>query len=97
MRGTTNGSVRGSSYDRRARKAWLVKTFASNIPRCCRCYRCGVLLTDDEGIRPWVDAQPITVDRIVPGCRGGKYVRGNIRPACADCNSETGGSVRGVR
>lgn len=50
----------------------------------CRCYRCGTLLTE----------QTVTVDRIVPGCKGGRYVRGNIRPACAGCNSETGGGLR---
>ena len=50
----------------------------------CRCYRCGALLTVDT----------VTVDRIVPGCQGGTYRRTNIRPACALCNSETGGSTR---
>lgn len=52
--------------------------------KACRCYRCGELLTVDT----------VTVDRIVPGCRGGRYVRNNIRPACATCNSETGGATR---
>jgi hypothetical protein len=57
----------------------------------CRCYRCGKLLTVDT----------VTVDRIVPGCvktamfpNGGTYVRHNIRPACGDCNSKTGGATR---
>lgn len=50
----------------------------------CRCYRCGKLLTVDT----------VTVDRIVPGCQGGTYKRGNIRPACGLCNSVTGGSTR---
>jgi len=49
-----------------------------------RCWRCGKLLTLVE----------MTVDRIIPGCRGGRYTRDNIRPACARCNSETGGAVR---
>lgn len=51
--------------------------------RACRCYRCGKLLTVDT----------VTVDRIIPGCKGGTYRRDNIRPACADCNSETGGAL----
>lgn len=58
---------------------------------CCRCYRCGTLLT----------VNTVTVDRIVPGCKktkmfpnGGTYVRWNIRPACLKCNSETGGGTR---
>lgn len=50
----------------------------------CRCYRCGTLLTVDT----------VTADRITPGCRGGRYTRDNIRPACFDCNSTEGGGVR---
>lgn len=85
MRGTTNRNARGSSYDRAARRRWLVATFqADRGPRWCRCYRCGTLLTE----------RSVTVDRIVPGCRGGRYVRSNIRPACSTCNSETGGATR---
>jgi 5-methylcytosine-specific restriction endonuclease McrA len=53
-----------------------------NLP-ACRCYRCGVLL--HEGT--------VTVDRIIPGCKGGTYRRNNIRPACGTCNSETGGAL----
>lgn len=49
----------------------------------CRCYRCGCLLTVDS----------VTVDRIIPGCKGGTYRRNNIRPACGTCNSETGGAL----
>ncbi len=55
------------------------------IHECCRCYRCGKLLTIDT----------LTVDRIKPGALGGTYRRENIRPACSGCNSETGGAVRG--
>lgn len=85
MRGTSNSNHRGSSYTRRKRREWIVVTFASDLgPGICRCYRCGIGLTVDT----------VTVDRIVPGCQGGKYVRGNIRPACGGCNSHTGGSVR---
>lgn len=64
---------------------------AEAVPSC-RCYRCGDLLCVDT----------VTVDRIVPGCKGGTYRRNNIRPACAGCNSETGGALarrpkKGVR
>lgn len=105
-RGTTNRNDRGSSEARRRRREWLVETFRANqdlrliitpegsywdacwpgpdsVP-ACRCYRCGKLLT----------VSTVTVDRIIPGARGGTYRRNNIRPACAVCNSETGGQLR---
>ncbi len=102
-RGTTNGNVRGGSAERRRRRAWLVETYRANVDiyrglpalgeiECpigdgvpaCRCYRCGTLLTEDT----------VTIDRIVPGCRGGTYRRNNIRPACGKCNSSEGGRLR---
>lgn len=97
-RGTTNRNQRGNTEDRRRRREWLVETYRANVDAlvaqsgllvvtvpACRCYRCGVLLTVDS----------VTVDRIIPGCKGGTYRRNNIRPACADCNSETGGALTG--
>lgn len=108
-RGTSNANVRGSSETRRRRREWLVETYRANrdvtiirlvagtelvvdvnlgtegAQSACRCYRCGLLLTVDT----------VTVDRILPGCRGGSYRRDNIRPCCSGCNSETGGSTRG--
>lgn len=106
-RGTTNGNARGGSDERRRRRAWLVETYRANrdvitvelhhgpmvvevdlgtegAEPACRCYRCGVLLTADT----------LTVDRIKPGCQGGTYARGNIRPACGTCNSSTGATTR---
>lgn len=84
-RGTTNRNQRGNTRDRAARKLWLLTAYESDMgPGLCRCYRCGELLT----------AREVTVDRIIPGARGGTYRRNNIRPACARCNSETGGAVR---
>jgi hypothetical protein len=35
----------------------------------------------------------VTVDRIIPGCKGGTYRRDNIRPACAPCNTELGSQL----
>lgn len=85
MRGTSNTNRRGNTDDRRKRKFWLIDTYLSDHRAyACRCYRCGILL----------DYSRLTVDRIIPGARGGTYRRNNIRPACAQCNSETGGSVR---
>lgn len=111
-RGTSNGNDRGSSSDRRARRAWLLACYASDIPGLTRCYRCGRLLfnPDDHpeaaaggpqfsvdhivtyGTQCWA-AEPLTIDRIIPGAKGGTYRRNNIRPACAGCNSETGGAL----
>lgn len=98
-RGTTNGNARGSSQDRARRRAWLMVTWASDVPGLVRCYRCGVHLFNPDEPPPngvsWgvLVAAKLTVDRIVPGCRGGTYRRSNIRPACARCNSETGGRL----
>lgn len=88
MRGTSNRNVRGNSADRKARRAFLLEKFGIykwlfKTP-ICRCYRCKILLTEAQ----------LTIDRIVPGARGGRYTRDNIRPACGTCNSETGGAVR---
>lgn len=84
-RGTTNKYVSGSSYDRRARKWWLLETFQSDKfgPGWTHCYLCFALLCFET----------LTVDRIIPGCMGGTYRRGNIRPCCARCNSVTGGAL----
>lgn len=95
-RGTTNGCSRGNSEDRRRRRAYLVDTFGWRLPDgtgIVLCYLCDVSLLEHED--PNAPGQAVTVDRIVPGCRGGRYVRGNIRPACGACNSETGGSLAG--
>lgn len=56
----------------------------TRVVPACRCYRCSTLLTVDT----------VTVDRIIPGCKGGTYRRNNIRPACGRCNSITGTQVR---
>lgn len=103
-RGTSNGNSSGSAEDRRRRRAWLLETYRANedaavagegenavivgVPigqgePACRCYRCGKLLT----------IITLTVDRIIPGCKGGTYRRNNIRPACSDCNEKTGGKL----
>jgi hypothetical protein len=100
-RGTTNGNVRGNTQDRLRRRQYLVDTYRADVDfeptrvvdglfdvgpeePACRCYRCGTLLTVDT----------VTVDRIIPGCKGGTYRRSNIRPACGRCNSETGAKMR---
>ena len=82
VRGTSNTNDRGSAANRRARKQWLLDTFGdgTNVP----CYDCHTPLTFET----------LTVDRILPGCLGGTYVRGNIRPACSPCNIKAGNDAR---
>lgn len=36
----------------------------------------------------FVTFQTMNVDRIVPGCLGGRYTRDNIRPTCFNCNNK---------
>jgi hypothetical protein len=75
-RGTTNRNQRGGVADRRARRVWLVETFGDGLTVACA-FGCGRMLTVDT----------VTVDRYpLAGVDGGRYVRGNIRPACAICN-----------
>lgn len=96
-RGTTNGNARGSVVDRRARRAFLMLTYASDVVGYSRCYRCGVLLYSEDAVPEDLHihiAMTLTVDRIIPACHGGTYRRNNIRPACIRCNSATGGATR---
>lgn len=81
-RGTSNTNSRGSAQERRARKQWLLDTFGDGT--WADCHFCRLVL----------DFGTITVDRIIPGCQGGRYVRGNIRPACLRCNSIDGNIIR---
>jgi hypothetical protein len=83
-RGTSNGNQRGGSAARRARKVWLLGHFGDGEKAECT-FGCGSV----------VDLDTITVDRFpVPGCQGGTYARGNIRPACSACNSSRGAVLR---
>lgn len=96
-------STRGNSTDRSRRKLYLLETYRADVDvyvntygettpteptsfsiRACRCYRCGCLLTYET----------LTVDRIIPGCKGGTYRRNNIRPSCSSCATETGNQLR---
>ena len=47
-RGTTNGNARGSSYERRRRRAWIMEAWASDLPGFVRCYRCGGFLFNPD-------------------------------------------------
>jgi len=45
---------------------------------CGRCYYCGKS----------VPSRSLTMDHIVPLSRGGKSKKGNVVPACKDCNNK---------
>lgn len=72
---------RGSNSDRRARKLWLLSAYGDG--ELTTCFRCAVPL----------DYETVTADRITPGCHGGTYERGNLRPACKPCQTETGNEI----
>lgn len=99
-------STRGNVTDRERRRKWLLETYRADVDvitplipmsrlgsihavpfgegePACRCYRCGKLLT----------LEMLTVDRIIPGCKGGTYRRNNIRPSCSDCANKQGGRL----
>lgn len=80
-RGTSNRDQRGNTTDRRRRKLFLLERDGDGT--WVACYACGLML----------DIRTLTVDRIVPACQGGRYIRSNIRAACGACNSETGGAL----
>jgi hypothetical protein len=85
VRSTSNSNVRGSAKNRRARKAWLLKTFGDGVTAKCA-------LNVSERCAGTVDFDTMTVDRYpIAGVDGGSYRRGNIQPACAACNFEDGG------
>lgn len=85
-RGTTNRNQRGSSYTRRVRKLWMLTTFGDGVHALCSF--CGLVLCFET----------ITADRYpTPGCEGGTYVRGNIRPSCYKCNASEGGKLGNKR
>ncbi|HEY2066353.1 MAG TPA: hypothetical protein VGG84_10380, partial [Gemmatimonadaceae bacterium] len=80
--GRCNSNERGSSYERRRRKQWLLSPDSGfggdniTVP----CWECLTHVTFDS----------MFVDRIIPGELGGTYRRGNIRPHCEACSCRQG-------
>jgi hypothetical protein len=83
MRRASRGSNKNdvpSAAERRALKTWMLGTMGDGITVECA-GPCGRQLLFSE----------ITRDRYpVPGRKGGKYQKGNIRPMCVSCNSSDG-------
>lgn len=80
VRGTSNTNARGSAAARRRLTQWMLDTFGDGTTCLCS-FGCGTVLT----------AATLTKDRHpIPGRKGGRYVRGNVRPACGPCNSHHG-------
>lgn len=91
VRGTSNNRApgRGSKRQRAARKQWLLDTFGDGTLAPCSLK----IHPECPGV---VGLDTVTVDRFpIPGCEGGTYHHGNIRPACGKCN-QLHGSQMGV-
>ncbi len=75
----SNKNDKPSSYDSRKLKTWMLAEFGDGLTAPCAF--CGKHLLYSE----------ITKDRYpVPGRKGGRYVKGNIRPSCGPCNYAEG-------
>lgn len=91
-RSTSNSNVRGSAKQRRERKKWLLEKFGNGEYASC-------MMEQHSASCPGkINFETMTVDRYpIPGCEGGRYVRGNIRPAWGPCNYADGGSKGAAR
>jgi hypothetical protein len=77
---TGNKNQRPNSYAGRALKVWMLAEFGDGLTVPCS-FGCGRQLFYSE----------ITKDRFpIPGRKGGKYAKGNVRPACMSCNAREG-------
>lgn len=75
----SNKNQKPPSHVSRALKTWMLSEFGDGITAPCAF--CGKHLLYSE----------ITKDRFpIAGRHGGRYVKGNIRPACMSCNAAEG-------
>ena len=88
MRSTSNKNVTGNYRDRARRRARIVARDGWPEARLVCCAWCAVPLLQDED--PDAPGQSVTMDRVVPGIRGGTYADDNLLPACTPCNSSRG-------
>lgn len=70
------------------RRLWLLDMYGNGITAPC-------MMRVSPNCEGTVSLATMTVNRITPGCRGGRYVRGNIEPACSPCNT-LDGSLLGI-
>jgi hypothetical protein len=76
----SNKNQKPSSYESRKLKTWMLAEFGDGLTVTCF-GTCGRRLLYSE----------ITKDRYpIPGRKGGRYVKGNIRPMCMSCNAAEG-------
>ena len=77
----SNKNRRPNSYQSRALKTWMLSQFGDGLTVPCHgtCGRQDLLYSEFTK-----DLYPI------PARRGGKYVKGNVRPMCLSCNAADG-------
>ena len=73
-------SISESQYKQERQKAKALKKsrWWHNLTQNCRCYYC-----DQE-----LNFKSATMDHIIPISRGGRSTKGNLVPACAECNQK---------
>lgn len=86
-RGTSNTNSRGSADGRRRRKKWLLNKFGDGMTAPCAMRLSPKCLVNVDFDTLWVDRYPIA------GRDGGRYVKGNIRPACRHCQELQGANM----
>lgn len=77
----SNKNRRPNSYASRALKTWMLSHFGDGLTVPCHgtCGRQNLLYSEFTK-----DLYPI------PARKGGKYVKGNVRPMCMSCNAADG-------
>jgi 5-methylcytosine-specific restriction endonuclease McrA len=78
-----NGEITEASIQQEKEKARRLKSTAWWKEKKSRgvCHYC------QQGVKP----AELTMDHLVPLARGGRSTRGNLVPACRDCNQKTKG------
>lgn len=72
---------------KQARKKLLTRVLARDGSKCHYCLREDLVAGQGAGI---VEPNTMTLDRIIPGAVGGRYVYDNVVIACFKCNNDRG-------